>query len=482
MSRSARSAFVVGGVLAVAALIVWLVSGDPSGVVVQRNGTIEDENRVAELHKNDLLAIDVAAAEPRVVEATAGDASDEADASAEVRSAVEAQTLLRANVVHAGLPHGVTAIVVLTHDGRSLVDLAAERGHDPLHLFASAFQFAVTVDGPDDAAFEREFDDSLAELRQPEHRRFELTPDVVATIDIRSAASLHVGVSLYGAPIGWNRVSRGSRETVFMLPADALERGLSAVSLRPVVVANGPPARDARVTLRARYSALRRKNQERVTPDQNGLVEFTDVVPGAYELYVETAAAQWNERVVLVAGERRDIGEVVLTARAPIQVRTLAADGTPITAAIEIGPFDPSVECGELFPASLTRNSRDGAYTMLAPSRSVIVRARVDDWTPMFSPTIVLDPRLGLPTTLELCLEAPVSFAVESRNSAVAKVHVRDAAGLLLELRKPSNGPDASPGLPPGTYTAELVDANGAVIAQQAFTLAAGESNRTIAF
>ncbi len=98
------------------------------------------------------------------------------------------------------------------------------------------------------------------------------------------------------------------------------------------------------------------------------------------------------------------------------------------------------------------------------------------------SAVVVLDPDLGLPTTLGSRLEAPGPFAFHTHNSSVVKVHVRDAAGLLLELREPSAGTDASPGLPPGTYTAELVDANGAVLAQQSFTLAAGEHNRTITF
>jgi len=484
MSRFAHSAGVVSGVLVIVALVVWFMSGASSGDGVQRIGGGGAAAQAA-VRSAEQLVDELAVAEPRAHESTAGDASDSPDAQEVFRVAVEAQSLLRANVVHAGLPSGVTAVVVLAHDGRSLVDLAAERGHDPLHLFGNVFRFAVSVDDPNDAAFEHDFDDTLAELVRPAVRRFELTPDVVATLDIKSTRALHVGIALYGMPIGWNLVSRGSRETVFVLPAGALERGLSALSLRPVVVENGPPARDARVTLRAEHSALRRPNQERVAPDHDGLVEFTDVVPGVYELLVETAHCQWNERVVLLAGQRRDLGEVVMIAGPPIEVRTLAADGTTIVAWIEIAPFDSSIALERLFPAGVTLRSRDGAYRLLAPSRPIIVRARVvgeyNADTQQVSPAVVLDPRLGLPTTLELRLEAPVRFHVESRNSAVAKVHVRDAAGLLLELREPSNGIDASPGLPPGTYTAELVDANGAVLAQQSFTLAAGEHNKTIA-
>jgi hypothetical protein len=492
MSRFARSAAVVGGVLAVVALVVWFALGGRGGDGVSRVDSVEEAERAHEPR-----AVELAAAPERIGDARQHDAS-EVEAAVEVvparaaveevpaRAEVSAPPPLSTDIESTDLPDGVTAIVVRGVDGSSLAQIAAARGREPLHMFGSAFMFAVSSDFADESAFDREFEGALGQLQKPGNRKFEFDHDVVATLEVRGPTPVYLGVALHGVTLGWNVVAPGDRESVFLLPSNAFDVRLATIVLRLVDAPGGKPVRDARVTLRAEHSKQRRPDQSRVAPDEDGRVELTEAVPGEYELLVESESSQWNERVVLAPGEQRDFGDIVLAPLTPIEITTLNIKGAPIEAWIEIAPFDTGIEVEELFPPNLNKQSVRGVYRLLAPTQPSIVRARVigeyNADTRLASAIVVLDPRLGLPATLELRLDTPVRFLVESRNSAIAKVHVRDAAGLLLELRDPSAGTDASPGLPPGTSTAELVDASGAVLAQQSFTLAAGEQPRVVAF
>jgi hypothetical protein len=266
-----------------------------------------------------------------------------------------------------------------------------------------------------------------------------------------------VGLDVLGRTLAWKPVAAGAREVVFELDAAALESRFATLRLR-VADRSGAPIAGARATLRADTSAHRRADQARVGSDADGRIELARVVPGRYELVVESGEALHTARLDLAPGEHADLGTVVLRLEGGVDLQVLDTEGKGVRAWIQVGPWREGASASDLYPPNLNRlTSEDGRYRLPLPSSRAMVRAipslpehyaQVEER----SPSVLVDPDapprgavvlvVGRTATLELAAADPGWFEVV------------DELGVVVHATTLRAGEVRGARLPPGRYRA----------------------------
>ncbi|HVS19966.1 MAG TPA: carboxypeptidase-like regulatory domain-containing protein, partial [Planctomycetota bacterium] len=266
--------------------------------------------------------------------------------------------------------------------------------------------------------------------------------------------------------LAWEHLPAGAETIEFTLRAGDLDARFARLGLR-VVDSGGAPIAGARVTLKADTSAHRRAEQMRVASGADGRVEFERVVPGEYELLVETDSALGQERLALAAGERREVGDVVLTDGRPIQVRVVDEDGQPALAWIEVAPLREGGRADDLYPPNLHRHTDgQGRFELQLPSTLSIVRAtRMDPArgppTGDRSYDVLVDPQRAPPGELALVVARARRVEVTTADPLAARAELIDVHGVVVAEGRVAVGRPARLDVPPGRYTARLLDGEG---------------------
>lgn len=375
-------------------------------------------------------------------------------------------------------PEAWIAVVVLDERGRAFTALAADRSVDPRRWFVQAFDVRARRappvpgdDGPDA--------DPPSRFHEPHsYQAYELPGSAAGSLRRLDAGPHWVGLELFGALVEWQHLPADASEVTFTLDAGAIDLHLAALGLR-VVDARGAALAGARVTLKADTSAHRRKDQMQVQSGPDGRVDFVGVVPGEYELLVESASALHQQRFWLATGERRELGNVALANGRPIALRVVDEEGRPAQAWIEVGPLQPGARAEDLYPPNLHRRTDgDGRFELQLPSAPSIVRATgVDPYrggqSDHRSASFAVDPERPPAGEIVLVVAEPRALTFDVAGDLGARLEVLDGLGVIAADCERSESGFESVKLPPGDYEARLLDTDGVELARQAFALRA---------
>jgi len=384
-------------------------------------------------------------------------------------------------------PPGWLEVGVETPAGRPYRELAAALGWEPAQAFSGAFQARASPGPPADAVATPEPADEprhgrFFPLGERERDRADRSERCIGHLALEQPPPVWVEARYASTSLGWRYVPPGAHEVVFELGLEQLERSLAALRLRVVASGSGEPLADARVTLQAEHSRLRRAEHGGARPDARGDVAFERLVPGDYDLDVDyRGEASLRARLALAAGEDRDLGRVELPLGAPLRIAVRDAEGQGVPALIEVGPHRPGLSVDEVFGPQKHSTDGCGAATLPRPAVPTVVRARFALARPAAggrvrlelgppSASVLLDPREPLPGELVLVLhgERAVEVVLGARSRGAARVLIEDALGLVVAA-EPVAGRDAvAAELPPGRYRAVALDAAGGELAAAA--------------
>lgn len=363
-------------------------------------------------------------------------------------------------------PEGWIAVVVRDERGRPFTALASDLGLEPKRWFVGAFGARTRRAPPtpgDDAADA----DPPSRFEPPRAwQEYELPGSVVGGLRRFDPAPHWVGLEVFGLPLAWEHLPAGAERITFTLRQADLDARFAWLGLR-VVEPGSSPIPDARVTLKADTSAHRRREQSKVATDSDGRVEFERVVPGDYELLTETDHAMDQRRLTLAAGERHDLGDIVLSSGVPIRVRVVDEQAQPCMAWIEVAPFVAGGRADELYPPNLHRHTQpDGTYLLQLPAAPTLVRATGLDpatWhaNGEHSRNVVVDPARAPQGELELVLPRARVLTVTSGDPLAASVELVDETGIVVAARPLSEQSGATLRVAPGRYSARLLDGRG---------------------
>jgi hypothetical protein len=366
-------------------------------------------------------------------------------------------------------PENWVAVVVLAQDGRPLRTLADELGIEPKRLFVDAFVARGA------GAFHK----------PPVYQQWQLSESVVGALFLSESPPLWVELLFHGQPVGQEPLATGQTEVVFRLSIAELETGLALLRLRVLEPQGDKPVAGANVTLRADNSAHRRKDQDRVPTRDDGSVEFARVVPGRYELVVQHGEAQYQERLDLAPGERRDLGLVRVGSSVPLRVRVVDERGEPVRAWLEIGPFEAGKNVHDLYPPMLHETTdAQGKGRLAMPTRAAIVRAQRMDAqslhaTGQCSANVRLDPAHAPAGELELVILDEARVRLLCRQPEARTLRLLDESGLIV-LEEPTDSKRWKEGrreleFGRGRYDLRLCGVAGEVLYERAVELHAGE-------
>lgn len=368
-------------------------------------------------------------------------------------------------------PEAWVALVVRTPDGSSFESIADALGFERKRVLVGAFRAFARLDPPDAA---NASDAPSARFREPpSYQSWALPGAVVGSLELTESPPMWVRLDVLGKPLEWKLLAPGARELDFTLDAERFARGFATLALRVVDAPGGAPVRGALATLKADTSAHRRADQAKVPPDADGRWLFTSVIPGRYELSVESAGALFQERIELAPGEARDLGERVLAPGRGVPLRVVDAEGKPARAWIEIAPYQRGARTSDLYPPNLHRSTGgDGEYVLPMPSAPSIVRATLMDPRTGIpsddrSPELLLDPERPPLSEIVLVLREPIPVRFEAPSGA--RIDVLDA--LELVVASASGEKRASCEIVPGAYRARAFDASGTALGEARFEL-----------
>jgi hypothetical protein len=375
-------------------------------------------------------------------------------------------------------PAGWLPVVVLTPDGRSFEELADELGIERKRLLVDAFDVRTRFDPPDEEAWDLAAVPQAAVWRKPPiYQSWSLPGACVGSLQLLEPRPFWVGLAVLDLPLGWEHVSPGDREVVFRLDAAMLEQRFATVRMRVVDAPGGSPRNDVRVTLKADTSAHRRNDQANVQPDSGGRVALARIVPGRYELTIESEGSLHQDLLDLGPGESRDLGDIVLRPGRTVQVRALDGQGRPVDGWVEIAPFRRGGRVRDLYPPNLHRSlDREGEFSLPLPSELSIVRVTLRDpdsghQTSRVSQNVLLDPDHPPSGPLELVVREPIEVRFEIAPREGSRIDVVDELSLVVASKPAEEKVAPRFELHPGRYVARHLDPAGVPIGEAPFEI-----------
>jgi hypothetical protein len=417
-------------------------------------------------------------------------------------------------------PADWVAVLVETTDGRALSALAADLESTPARLFAKAFQMRTQLDPPaaidaQGVASERglsrqatastlsnaSVDAMRPDASRPEatlaryhpsqeSQRWELPKSCVGALELVHPPPMWVALDLFGEPLGWELLGSSTHEVAFRIDRAAFENRFARVTVRVVDPENHAAVANALVTLRADTSAFRRPDITNVPSGSDGRVEFSNVVPGRYELSIARGDSQFQQMIQLERGERRDLGDIALGEAGAFEVVVLDATGVPTSAFVEIGPYEKGARSGDLYPQMMRHQADErGRERLPMPSGRAIVRAAIEigrsndarsvqEIRGVRSANVLLDPRALPALPLRLTLQTPVKVHLATSRSDVARIEVLDELDLVV-ARSVHEDKKLDAELVPGRYRARTISADGSTGTELAF-VADGKQSKIV--
>jgi|GEM_PF-3471549 len=355
-------------------------------------------------------------------------------------------------------------IVAVTEDGRPFTELATELGWQPKNLFVNAFEVRVSRELADPAGRAPATDPELATFRPPPgYQNVQLPGGVIGSLELHEEPPLWAGLWIHGVHCASGILRSVEEELVFLLDLEVMLTGLATVRLKLVDRDSGAPVVEAEATLKADTSAHRRGDLSELSPSAEGELVFEHVVPGEHELTIVRGGNIVQRMLRVSTRETLDLGEVAIGSGPALVVRVVDAQGEPVPAWVEIGPYERGRYVERLYPPNLHRQTDgEGVYEAPVPDRPSILRARPlvlngrhRSYPEVGSLNHLIDPE-RLPPELVVVAEDPVDLRVEPGTPWVEgqRVTFEDELGLVVDVAGGENSGGLGVDLVPGTYTA----------------------------
>ena len=299
----------------------------------------------------------------------------------------------------------------------------------------------------------------------------------IAELELFEPLPLHASLYLYQELVATQVVEPGAAEVVFALDPLELATWLGDIVLTVVDEQTGAPIEGA--SNRIGGSVL-----TGLAERPGGRLERHDELPGRYDVWI--SAPGYEDRRLWIDLAPGETLERTISLRRGVAIggRAVDEEGRPYPAQIEHFPLPAEGELpggGRRYWILRHTTQPDGAFdlTQLAPGRWLLqLQDRREPGggssLPRMSPNVVVDTRAGPVTDLVVRLEPTSHVAVSWPDERRENLHVRflDERGLV---RKSSRFWSVAPqrvALPPGRWLARVVDGEGTVVEERAFTLA----------
>lgn len=378
----------------------------------------------------------------------------------------------------------------VTVDGEPYGVLATRVGLDVADVFEAGFRVWLASEPPaDPRAWPAEpplTSGAQVSMASPHYER-RCDPREVARVRRVEGATTWVALAFHSRFCGWAELPANVGGVEFEIAAEDVASQFGSLTFCAVDAHSEAPLLDARATLDAEVSGLRRPDTSSLAIDDRGCFHARPLLPGEYDLSVTAPGrSEHLQRVTIAPAQRIDLGEIALEFAAPLEVRVVDEQGRPVRALLQFGPWRPGewiFDC--VTPRGATTDS-EGAERVPRPAVKTVVRAEpfvrttgeaLGDGRP--SPMTdasraahaVFDPESGA-LSIELVIRDPVHVTLSLPRTEVeaADVQVLDRNEIVVARARAKDRRSAFL-VPSGDYRARLVDAGGEEIGSHAFAV-----------
>jgi hypothetical protein len=242
-------------------------------------------------------------------------------------------------------------------------------------------------------------------------------------IQVRVEPPIYVSVVVRDQVLATQRVQDRAEELNFTIGLDRLRALLGGFVVRLLDAETGAPATDAWVNL-----ATGQSTERAVHPDDQGIVRYTDRVPGLYEVhaYLKDRAAA-TRTVELQPGQVTDLGTITFKKGLVIQGRCVDAEGHPekVDACLDPVPDGASTSAGRPSYLYALKVDDQGLFSVTSlPEGRYLVRIPCSltrnlsegetGWT---TAPILIDTRNGAVENLVIVVRRPVAATLHPISS-----------------------------------------------------------------
>jgi len=305
-----------------------------------------------------------------------------------------------------------------------------------------------------------------------------LPPGYMGVLVLTCDLPVHVSLVNYQAVLATQRVEPGTDEVVFVMSPDALTSSLATIRLRAVDADTGEPIAGVRVML----SGTAASDMGSAT-DETGIAILEDRAPGSFDMRLMAKEHEHLRRKIdAEPGQVTDLGDIALDKAVLVQGRLVDAEGNGVATEFNLGVLDPVSGAIDMDRTMQHASDATGAFTLHGLGRKQYVLRTENhdalndkdlDGIALVSGNVFVNARAGPITGLEIRLHraAMLVLRVKGESPDGLRFRVADQDGRVLVSSR-FYGPGPRPlKLPPGSYSAALLDTQGNVLAEKQVTL-----------
>jgi hypothetical protein len=361
-------------------------------------------------------------------------------------------------------------IVVRDASNRSMAEWSQEWGGEPKHFFRGSFRvFLANAPGEAPTGGETKLGgqvESAGTGCAP--------PGCIGFIAREPGEPKWIGLECLGTFLGWELASPSARSVTFVIDPAAIAARFAEIRMRVLHEETRLPALDAKIALLSDSSRHRRKEQQQVVLDRDGVVVLPRLMPEDYELRVELQApdvsSEFVQRLVLAPGEHRDLGDILVRSAPPIRVRVVDEEGHEVEdAAVQVGPLVAGTDEDTTYsihgqPRYWNRD-RNGVIAIPQPAFRAVMRAvQMDDRHSRAGLPNLSGPRsANMPAESgTLVIRAPVRVKLSIDPGLLHSVaEIRDELGIVVAKSQLVSAAPWQVQLVPGVYAATARNGSG---------------------
>lgn len=380
----------------------------------------------------------------------------------------------------------------VTEDGQPYGWIAHRLGLGPSAVFEGGFQVWATTEAPADELgwpstppLEAGGDFSSASTH---YERLSFDTRDVARVRRNGSGSMWIALAFHGRFFGWAHIPPQVNVAQFEIAAQDITSQFGSLSFCAVDATSKAPLLDARASLEAEVSGLRRDDTSDLVCDDLGCFIARPLVPGEYDLAVRAPGrGEHHQRVKLHPGERLELGKIELDFAQQLEIRVLDEEGQPVLALVQLGAWRAGAMIEDCVTPRASTTGDGGRIEVAMPTSRTVVRAQrlgfaqsgqlaphqVGEAVVQFDP----DSRA---TRLEIRM-TPTQHAVvvaPAESGAATELRVLNAFQIGLQRTLLDRSRECSCSLAPGAYYAVLLDSAQVELARYPFDVSIGGLRR----